>query len=219
MKEEPDYYRVRNKKIYLERSAQQMVVKFNEDTADNLRALADRSAEQKAALQSILQVPSSEISVSMDRQLSREIFIVKASPKEGSPLERSRIKAFSALPGVAYAYPLYYSIQGSHAMVLTDEILVRFSSGFTEKDIRDFCRQNGLAHVRKSKSGLKVHVLRLIDPKARSPLEVVNAIDGSGGVLWVEPNFLSEVKFQNSQPSRGDRLQLQNTGNGSETSE
>ena len=164
MTEGSDSYRVRGRIIRLWRSARQIVVKFNDEAADSLSAFADQPAEQNAALQSFLQVPASEIEVSMDRQLPRGIFILNASPTDETSLLRSRIEEFGALPNVAYAYPLFFSEQGSHALVLTDEILVRFSPGFNEQDIQDFCRQNGLLHLRRSAGGPDVRVLRLIDP-------------------------------------------------------
>lgn len=218
--DEGDYYLVRGKKVFIRRDTRRMVVKFKDAPFANFKRYANQPGEQTLALRSALNVADSKMTLSIDRQLDRyRIAIVRVHRKAGETLLRSRIQDFNTSASVEYAYPLFVVKTGLDELVLTDEILARFSPEYAEQEVRKFCTQNGLSLIRKTRGRLNVYVLRLNDPKSRSCLDVANSLNGKDGIVWAEPNFLSRIKRNTTDPLYDDQWHLNNTGQGGGTSD
>ena len=215
--DEGDYYLVRGKKVFIRRDAHRMVVKFKDNTFANLKRTAPQPEEQTLALHSALSVSDAEMSLSIERQFDkRMIAIIQTYPKSGKKLLRSRIQDFNTSASVEYAYPLFVTKTGIDELVLTDEIIARFSPEHGEQEVGEFCTQNGLFLIRKTRGRLNVYLLRLNDPKSRSCLEVANSLNDKQGIIWAEPNFLSRIKLYTSDSLYNNLWHLNNTGQGGE---
>jgi len=216
--DEGDYYLVRGKKQFIRRDAFRMVVKFSDRAFSNLKDAVPRSAEQATALHSALGVSDSEMALSIERQLDqRRIVIIRAHPKTGQNLLRSHIRDFSTSPPVAYAYPLFVAQMGIDELILTDEIITRFTPEYGNLEVLEFCTENGLSLIRRTGGRLNVYVLRVNDPESRSSLDVANALNDQQGIIWAEPNFLSRIERNTADPLFNDLWQLNNTGQGGGT--
>jgi subtilisin family serine protease len=216
--DEGDYYLVRGKKIFIRRDANRMVVKFKDNDFARLKSTAHLPEAQTSALHSALGVSAPEMILSLERQFDkRRIAIIRAHPKADKKLLRSRIKDFNTSPSVEYSYPLFITKSGIDELVLTDEIVARFSPEYSEQEVRQFCAQNGLSLIRRTRGRLNVYLLRLNDPKARSSLEVANSLNNEEGIVWAEPNFLSGIKRNTSDPLYINQWHLNNTGQGAGT--
>jgi subtilisin family serine protease len=216
--DEGDYYLVRGEKIFIRRDVNRMVVKFKDNDFASLKSTAHRPEEQTSELHSALGVSASEMILSLERQFDkRRIAIIRAHPKADKKLLRSRIKDFNTSPSVEYSYPLFITKTGIDELVLTDEIVARFSPEYSEQKVRQFCAQNGLSLIRRTRGRLNVYLLRLNDPKSRSCLEVANSLNDKEGIIWAEPNFLSRVKRNTSDPLYINQWHLNNTGQGAGT--
>ena len=135
--EEGDYYLVRGRKVYLRRDAHRMVIKFKKQPFAALASYGLRSEEQDAALQSTLNVPASEMAVSVEHQFNkRRISIIRTRPKEGEKLLRSQIQDFNNRPSVEYAHPLFIAEKGMGKLVLI--LLFLLSACYTQKETVTF---------------------------------------------------------------------------------
>jgi subtilisin family serine protease len=211
--DEGDYYLVRGKKVSIRRDPHRMVVKFEEAIFAGLLSTADRPEEQSMALHAALGRVDPEVTFSIERLLDRyRMAIIRVVQKTGETLPRSDIQAFDTSPMVEYAYPLFVAGTKTDKLLLTDEILVRFADNYSEGEVEEFCAENDLSFVRKTRGRLNVYLLRVSDPKSRSPLEVANSISGEKGVVWAEPNFLAEIKLNTSDPLYSQQWHLNNTG-------
>ena len=146
--DEGDYYLVRGEKIFIRRDANRMVVKFKDKDFASLMRTANLPEEQTLALHSALGVSASEMILSLERQFDkRRIAIIRAHPKADKKLLRSRIKDFNTPPSVEYSYPLFITKTGIDELVLTDEIVARFSPEYSRfqpfrtdrRKLRCFC--------------------------------------------------------------------------------
>ena len=213
--DEGDYYLVRGKKVFIRRDAYRMVVKFKDNAFDNLKRTAPQPKEQTLALHSALSVSDAEMSLSVERQFDkRRVAIIRAHPKAGKKPLRSRIQDFNISPSIEYAYPLFITKTGIDELVLTDEIIARFSPEYGEQEVAEFCAQNGLSLIRRTRGRLNVYLLRLNDPKSRSCLEVANSLNDKQGIVWAEPNFLSRIRLNTSDNLYNNLWHLNNTGQG-----
>jgi subtilisin family serine protease len=192
-----------------------MVVKFSESAFANLKRTASRPAEQTSILHSALAVPESEMALSIERQFDkRRVAIIRAHPKAGEKPSPSRLQNFNTSASVEYAYPLFVTKTGIDELVLTDEILARFSPEYGQQAVNEFCAQNGLSLIRKTRGRLNVYLLRVNEPKVRFSLQVANSLNGKGGIVWAEPNFLWRLKRHTDDPLYPNLWHLHNTGQG-----
>ena len=198
--DEGDYYLVRGKKVLIRRDAHRMVVKFKDNVFTDLQNHSDQGEQQTAILQSALNVPDSEMALSIERLCDEHgTAIIRAHPESGGNLLRSSIQEMAMSPSIEYANPLFITKTGLDELILTDEIVARFSPDYGEDEVNAFCAENDLALVRKTRGPLNIYVLRLNDPKSRSCLDVANSLNEREGIVWAEPNFLSKIIFHASE--------------------
>jgi subtilisin family serine protease len=213
--DEGDHYLVRGKKVLIRRDMRRMVVKFKEAAFSDFEHYAGQPQEQSRALRSALNITDSEMTLSVERQFDkRRIAIIRVNGKPEDISLRSQIQDFNSSPAVEYVYPLFVGKTGTDELVVTDEILARFFPEYAEPEVRAFCAENDLSLKGKTRGRLNVYVLRLNDPKSHSCLEVANSLNGMGGIVWAEPNFLFPIKRNTVDPLYGDQWHLNNRGQG-----
>jgi subtilisin family serine protease len=215
--DEGDYYLVRGKKIYLRRNTQQMVVKFTSDSSNRLNQLSGQ-ASQSAFLKQNLNSANMDAELTVEKQLSKNGLALIRTTFKTQPaqlLSRADVQEVAQSPSVEYAYPVFTSKNGINAVIATDEILVRFTPGFSQGEIQDFAGQHDLTVLRNSSAKLNIHVLAINNPDSRSPLTVANALNSEPGVVWSQPNFIKKMKLSSVNDTLyNDQWHLENTGQG-----
>ena len=213
--DEGDYYLVRGEKVFIRRDANRMVVKFTDTAFASLQNACDQKEVQAAVVQSALKVSDSQMTLSSERVLQKHrIGIVRAHLNPRGKLIRSSIQEMAMSPSVEYAYPLFITKTGLDELILTDEIVARFSPDYGEEEVSAFCAENDLSLVRKTRGPLNIYVLRLNSPKSRSSFDAANSLNDKKAIVWAEPNFLSKIKLLTNDPLFPDQWHLNDTGQG-----
>lgn len=211
--DEGDYYLMRGTKIPLRRDTHRMAVKFKKNSATEGLAASEKNTKRAAALKTAMAVDDAEVSVERSVEAA-DAELVSVKFKKAGRLTKAHIKAAAQSPEVELAAPVFAAATGLDPLIATDSILVRFVPEYGEREVKGFCRQNGLVLDGRARGRLNIYVLRLSNPAQDSCLDTANALNGKPGVVWAQPNFAKEIKTQAVDPLYGQEWHLCNTGQG-----
>jgi len=194
----PNFYYYFDKKVQLDVSAETVAVCF-EDTV---------SLEQRGAI--INSEPALK-DISPKRLTSR---LVSLAAKEELSINDilQAVERLNKLPEVKYAAPVFK--YRDKELVLTDEFVARFKSDITKQQIRQLNAEYGVEIVRASPYRHNRYVLRVINPKTGSALEVANTYNENPDVMYAAPDFMLVGGFLNypNDTYFADQWSLHNTG-------
>jgi len=129
---------------------------------------------------------------------------------------RDRLKArLLNRPEVRRVYPVY-SMQPPHIVLLTDDFCAQFKPEVPLARIEALNRNYGVRIVKALGFGPKAYLLRVEDPDKASALEVANAYQESGLVLFAHPDFIARKRkyFTPNDPLYPNQWHLNSTGQG-----
>jgi hypothetical protein len=128
--------------------------------------------------------------------------------QEGSPVRvyrvrdsRSEAKARSlaqdvrAEETVENAGPVYTNDHGQ-PLVMTDELVVRFSDTATSDRIESLKAEHGLETISELGFSPSSFVLRVTNPGKTDPLQVANTLVENGDAEWAYPNWIEHVGYR-----------------------
>lgn len=118
-------------------------------------------------------------------------------------------------PEVRRVYPVY-SMQPPHILLLTDDFCVQFKPEVSAARIEALNKNYGVRIVKTLGFGPKAYVFRVEDPDRASALEVANAYQESGLVLFAHPDFIAKKRyyFTPNDPLYPNQWHLNSIGQG-----
>lgn len=78
--------------------------------------------------------------------------------------------------------------------ILTDELIAQFPADWSDAQVQQFSSQRGLEVVSELLSNDNTFVLRTLIPRLHNALDVANALQESGEVIYAEPNFATFIE-------------------------
>jgi subtilisin-like proprotein convertase family protein len=121
-------------------------------------------------------------------------------------------------------YPDVYSVRSAFLdpngleLILTDEVLVRFSGSMSDEDRRQLCEKYNSVILDDTSD---IWRIRILDRAGDAPLTVANNLAAEPGVEFAEPNALQSATFTAVAPPTDNRFtdqwHLHNTGQGGGT--
>jgi len=180
----PNFYYYYTEKIHLNVSAEMVTIRF----ADNL---------SKEAKEALIRADAGLRDIS-DEKLP--FGLVLAITKEGADKEAvtQAVERLNKLPEVKYCTPVF---QYRHlTLILTDEFIVRFKTDMTSQEIETLNKKHGVSIVRVSPYRHNRYVLRVMNPKHKSVLEMANIYNQLPQTEYGTPNFLVIGGYCNTYP-------------------
>jgi subtilisin family serine protease len=209
-----EFYYSGGRKVPLRRDPDRAAVRYREPEAPG-------AAEREAPGPSRRDAESTAGAV--DRiELPRRRMVILSLPSDAS-------RAFGAAPAVSdslgqredveFVAPVYHEPDEDLMLVPTDQFNVRFRPEVTAAQIAELNAAHRVEVVSESEWSPQEFVLRIVDPGARSVVEVANAYYESELTEWAEPDFLTEGRKHvlPNDPLLANQWHLRNTGQGGGT--
>ena len=194
------FYYFNGKRVWLERSPNELSVRYSKSASGPGVKALDRSLGSSARFS-----PASRL---RGRELSR-VSVTGSSAAAGDLLARLK-----ARPEVDFAYPAWVDIKSGGRLLLTDEVIVRLKRGSPIAQAGKAFSSRGLSVARAISRVSGVYVLRLSDPKRSDPLAISRSLSQSGLVDWAEPDFVQELHkdYLPNDPLAPEQWYVQNSG-------
>lgn len=207
-----DFYYFDGAPVPLVRSEREVVVRF----ADRTNGLA-RLTQQTPGLQRSLEAgsPGRRFDV-----LSLPVVTLPQAAGQPAADRLAEVTQFVQSlredPNVLFVAPVYHSAKGGIRILPTDEITVRLKLGDTEQTLAAIIDGMGLMVERRLDDTIDRFVLRMIDGKGPTALDVSRTLYETGRFEWAEPNFIQQYKQFDvpNDPRYANQWHLKNTGQG-----
>jgi len=173
------YYYYYDEKIQLNLSKDKITVKFNEDVYTETK---NNIIQQDSALDKILEAPTLPYGLQLVK--------VKEGIKESEVL--AAINRMNGFDEIRYSIPVFLPPQQPHLeLVLFDEFITRFHLDVTKEQIKALNLKNDVAIVSESPSRHNRFLLRVLNPKSISSLDMANSYHENDLTQYAGPNFMS----------------------------
>jgi hypothetical protein len=177
-----DFYYFDSKPIHLDRSATDVVVGVARDI--DIAALVRDVA------------PGARAGNPMGSGDRRFVIVTIGTIDTDLPALRTALRM---RPGVFFVAPVYVRPGSQLRIIPSDELLVRVKAGVAGKAVADALTAHGLRQVERLAGTTDQFVLRVDAVPGDTPdtdvLRVARELHETGLFLWVEPNFIQELRM------------------------
>ncbi|MBO6523122.1 MAG: S8 family peptidase [Balneolaceae bacterium] len=184
-----DFYYSNNRKIALEKSTSDLVLKVS-------------SSLPKSAIENALRNTNS---IKMVSYLNEEKGLIWIKDKQGNAIKNSIAEVYNQL-NIQKEIPVYYldkSKKDTAWFILTDEFRVKFKQQISSDDIDRINAQHNVVTVsifnNEYTSGW--HLLKVSDESSLTALQAANIYYESGLVEWSVPNYYTEFSYESIDDS------------------
>lgn len=184
-----DFYYSNNRKIPLEKSTSDLVLKVN-------------SSLPKGAIENGLRNTNS---IKMVSYLNEETGLIWIKDKQGNPIKNSIAEVYGQL-NIQKEIPVYYlgiSEKDTAWFILTDEFRVKFKKSISNEEIEKINAQHNIEAVSffKNEYTSGWHLLKISNESSLTALEAANIYYESGLVEWSVPNYYTEFSYESINDS------------------
>jgi subtilisin-like proprotein convertase family protein len=191
------YYYVNGKKVYLDEVAGEAAVRYREVNAVRRGLVSPAFGRALQTFERVEEIPDARLTI-------------LRSPRHQNAEEIKR--ALIGFDEVTYVTPVYRRPQSGEKVVLTSKFICQFKPEVTRAEID---AMNAAHHVQiesQEPYAPNCYVLRLEDDAAEAVLDVANAYQESGKVMFSHPDIIAPRSFRASDPLFPMQWHLKNTG-------
>jgi subtilisin-like proprotein convertase family protein len=190
------YYYVNGEKVYLEEVEDEAAVRYREVNAVRRGLISPNFGRALQSFERVEEIPDARLTILRSKR-----------QQHAEDIKRALI----GFDEVTYVTPVYRRPQSGEKVVLTSKFICQFKPEVTRAEID---AMNAAHHVQiesQEPYAPNCYVLRLEDDAAESVLNVANAYQESGKVIFSHPDLIAPRSFR-TDPLFARQWHLKNTG-------
>jgi subtilisin-like proprotein convertase family protein len=191
------YYYVSGQKVYLEEVDGEAAVRYREVNAVRRGLVSPDFGRALQAFERVEEIPDARLTILRSKR-----------QQHASEIKRELI----GFDEVTYVTPVYQRPQSGEKVVLTSKFICQFKPEVTRADIDAMNAQHHVQIESQEPYAPNCYVLRLQDDAAETVLEVANAYQESGKVIFSHPDIIAPRSFRVPEPLFAQQWHLKNTG-------
>jgi subtilisin-like proprotein convertase family protein len=191
------YYYVNGAKVYLEEVEAEAAVRYREVNSVRRGLVSPAFGRSLQTFEYVAEIPDARLT------------ILRSTRQQTADDIKHELIGFDE---VTYVTPVYRRPQSGEKVVLTAKFICQFKPEVTRADIDAMNAKHRVQIESQESYAPNCYVLRLADDAAETVLDVANAYQESGKVIFSHPDIIAPRSFRAPDPLFPKQWHLKNTG-------
>lgn len=191
------YYYVNGEKVYLEEVEDEAAVRYREVNSVRRGLVSPAFGRTLQTFEYVEEIPDARLT------------ILRSTRQQNADEIKRELIGFDE---VTYVTPVYRRPQSGEKVVLTSKFICQFKPEVTRAEIDAMNAKHHVQIESQESYAPNCYVLRLADDAAEAVLDVANAYQESGKVIFSHPDIIAPRSFRAPDPLFPKQWHLKNTG-------